>query len=179
MLNCTRRWMIGMGIAVVLVLGTAHTNTLWAAPAKVKKPQHPLLDKKFRTLFRQARTQIVADQHDAAIVTARKMMALWPTSARALMIIATAYKGKKLYVQAVDFFRRSANAFSRKTEFFERAQALYNVAYCFELQKQRQSAIAAWQTYLNFASAYNQEAASVSFARKRIKMLRSVKPAAR
>jgi tetratricopeptide (TPR) repeat protein len=138
-------------------------------PQSVAKNE--LLDREFLTIYHQAIKHLTAQQADDAISSARTALKKRPNSARAVAVIATAYKIKKDYAQAIKYFQQATDLFNDKTQRFEKASTLYQIAFCYELLGQRSSAIAAWQIYITIASNYPQEATSLAFARERIKTL--------
>lgn len=156
------------------VVGSASAQT---DPEMLKKfaEKNELLDQSFVKLLRRAESKFASREFDAAIGLGQSALNKRPSSGRATALIGYAYKAKKMYGQAIPYFQKAASLFDDKTEFFEKGQALYNVAFSYELMKQKDAAIGAWQTYLGFASNYPQEAQGVTFARERIAALQSVK----
>lgn len=141
--------------------------------AAVKKNE--LLDKQFLDLYNRAAQSLLRRDINAGYTLIQAAQRLRPNSARLFGLYGTMYKLNKQYKQAIRFYQLAANGFKEKTESFEKFQALYNIAFCYELQKNRSAAIAAWQIYLTLASKFPQQKAGVAFASKRIKDLASVK----
>jgi len=160
--------------SLILGLSVIQLNPSVVDAKKAKGPKSELTDKKFIELYNGAVQKFRMGQIDQAIGVARNGMGRWPKSPRLLALLGYAYKSKKMYMQAVTYFNRAAKFFN-KTEFFEKGQVLYNVAICYELQQQREAAVAQWQVFIAFAKNYNQELQSVVHAKKRIQQLRAVK----
>lgn len=139
----------------------------------VKKNE--LLDKRFVDLYERATQKLMQRDINGSYTLIQAAQRLRPSSARLFALYGTMYKLNKQYKQAIRFFQLAANGFKEKTESYEKFTALYNVAFCYELQKKRPAAIAAWQIYLTLASKYPQQKAGVQFAQSRIKALSSVK----
>lgn len=161
------------------LLGALGLALLLAGPAfaekKSAKPKHELQNKKFLEEYKNALQKYQTGSIDGAIGAAQMALRTWPKSPRLLALLGWCYKTKKLHSKAIDYFQRASNLFNGKSEFFEKGQALYNVAFCYELMQQRPAAIAAWKVFIAFASNYPQEARSLAFARARVQALTSVK----
>jgi tetratricopeptide (TPR) repeat protein len=169
---------------VILVAMGLVTTKAWAETEEEKKAReevikkqaekNELFDKEFMEMYKDGQRKFLAGQYDQVIGVAQNLLRK-RRSGRATVLMATAYKAKALYPRAIELFQQAASLFDDKSEFYEKAQALYNVAFCYELAKNRTAAISSWQLYINFASNYPQEANSVAFARGRINTLNSVK----
>lgn len=148
-----------------------------------KKPRlHPkevakneLIDKRFLQPYKAGIKALHDGKLDAALKFAQQAIRLRPQSGRAMLIMGTAYKRKKMYSSAIQYFQQAAKVSRGKAMLYEKGQALYNVAFCFELQNQRSNAITAWQLYLSHAATYHMNNSQTEFARKRTQILRSVK----
>ncbi|HAA54501.1 MAG TPA: hypothetical protein DCE42_07075 [Myxococcales bacterium] len=163
-------------LACCLALAMYAPLNTYAAPKKKKfKITSELQNTKFMSMYKEALQKLRVGQVDTAIGTATGLLRTYPRSPRTLSLLGYAYKTKKMYNKAIDYFQRSSRLFNEKSEFFEKGQVLYNAAYCYELLKKRLAAVAAWNVYVSFASSFPQEAASVAFARARIQALQSVK----
>ncbi len=145
------------------------------APSFAAPKKSELTDKKFMNLYNSALQRYLSGQVDVAIGAAQNILRKWPQSPRTLALLGWCYKKKKLYPRAIDYFNRASKFFDDKTEFFEKAQMLYNIAFAYELLKQNLAAVASWKVYINFASNYPQEAQGVAFAQSRVQALTSVK----
>ena len=165
---------LGLLVAALVLSPSAFGQTDPDLLAKYAE-KNELLDAAFIKLLRNAESKFASREFDAAIGLAQNALNKRPSSGRATALVGYAYKAKKLYGQAIPYLQKAAGLFDDKTEFFEKGQALYNVAFTYELMRQRDAAIGAWQTYLGFASNYPQEAQGVTFARERIAALQSVK----
>lgn len=172
-------WLMCLVYLLVGVVNTAQAETEKEKEArakiiKEKAKQDELFDAKFMKMYKEAQVKFIQQSYDQVIGITQNLLRT-RKSGRALFLMATAYKAKAIFPRAIDLFQQAASAFDDKSQFYEKAQALYNVAYCYELAKNRSQAISAWQLYINFANNYPQESASVAFARSRIEILNSVK----
>lgn len=177
-----RKWCVWMICSVGLLCGMR--TVAWAETEKEKEArdkmikekaqQDELFDVNFLKIYREAQIKFIQQSYDQVIGMAQNLLRM-RKSARAMFLMATAYKAKALFPRAIDLFQQAAANFDDKSQFYEKAQSLYNVAFCYELAKNRAQAISGWQLYINFANNYPQESASVAFARARIELLNSVK----
>lgn len=155
------------------------------APALAQKPKkgldpkevakNELLDKEFLRVLQMGIKAIKVGNLDGAIKFAKEARKQRPKSGRPMLVMATAYKVKKEYNTAIQYFQQAANRFGSKKTIYEKAQALYNIAFCYELAQNRPNAIAAWQIYAAFAATYSMQNGRVLFARRRINDLQKVK----
>ena len=171
-----------------LMLGVlSYFSVIFGTIAKGKEPKpkgykldpkavaaNELLDKKFLKIYRTAISQLISGQLDAAIATAQSALSFRPNSGRIYALIGAAYKRKKDYAQAITNFQQAVTRFDDRKELFEKASALYNIAFCYELMNNSSAAIAAWQIFINLVSTSPHHAASLAFARKRIQDLKAV-----
>ncbi|GEM_PF-5874270 len=177
-----RRWCLWVVCGVGLLCGIH--SAAWAETEKEKEArdkmikekaqQDELFDVDFMKVYREAQIKFIQQSYDQVIGMTQNLLRM-RKSARAMFLMATAYKAKGLYPRAIDLFQQAAGTFDDKSQFYEKAQSLYNVAFCYELAKNRAQAISGWQLYINFANNYPQESASVAFARARIELLNSIK----
>lgn len=138
----------------------------------VKKNE--LLDRKFLDLYARAIQNLLRRDVNTAYTLIQAAQKLRPTSPRLYALYGAMYKLNKQYKEAIKFFKVAAEKFDTKTEIYEKLSALYNIAFCYELGKDRTSAIAAWQSYISVASSYPKDAKHVTFARQRTKDLAKV-----
>ena len=159
------------------------SGTAFGKRASTKKPRlkpqevakNELIDKAFLTPYKAGIKALQNDKFDAAIKFATAALRKRPQSGRAMLVLGTAYKRKKLYNSAIQYFRQASKVLVGKKVLYEKGQALYNIAFCFELQRQLSSAIIAWQLYVNHAATYHMQNSQVAFARQRVKILQTVK----
>lgn len=157
-------------------------TTAWANKS-TKKPRlkpsevakNELIDKRFLKDYKGAIASLQAGKYGFALKQAQSALQKRPQSGRVLLVMASIYKRQKQYNNAIQYFQQAAQRLNGKKTIYEKAQALYNVAFCFEILGQRPNAIAAWQMYVSHTVAFHMRNNRVGFARKRITALQSVK----
>ena len=163
---------------VLALLLSLTTPALAKKPKTSNKNKHELTIKDFRAEHQKIIDKILEGKGNVALGIARTILGRYPRSGRAHLLMGFVYKAQKKYASAINFFKKSAGLFDTQTDFFEKGQALYNVAFCHELAKERQKALASWQVYLSHTNANLREVSGAEFARARIIALKTVLKAA-
>ena len=158
--------------AAVALLTSVPTAALAKAKAKKKTG---LANPKFVKVYLDIARALTQGRHSVALGYAMAGVKRFPSSGRMQFLLGSAYRSQKVYGKAIAAFRKAASMLNKRNSFYEKAQAMYNVAFCLELSKQHSAALAEWQLYVRFVGGFPQEAASAAFARERIKALSTAK----
>ena len=163
-----------VALATALVLAVA-VSPAALAKAKVKQKKTGLANPKFVKIYFDIARALTQGRYSVALGYAMAGAKRYPRSGRMQFLLGSAYKSQKVYGKAIGAFRRATSLLDRRSSFYEKTQAMYNVALCLELSKQHAAALAEWQVYVRFVGGFPQEAASAAFARERIKALTAAK----